>query len=257
MSDQKQIIACIGTSGIVVPGSKTSRPAKFQTGSRLHYYASLFNTLEINSTFRKIPKTATFEKWSADVPPDFRFTIKLLRDITHVKPFVFDAAKIDTFINAAGYLAERKGCLLAQFPASIKFDRQEEIARILHQVRKNDQGGQWKLAVEFRDESWYRGETMELLKTVDASMVLHDMPKSLHLTPDPNAAFTYFRFHGPKGDYRGDYSHEFLSIQSEKIRSLLDNGKEVYAYFNNTMGNAFDNAMTLKSMTQGGEGFEV
>src|SRR4051812_27205564 len=90
--------ARIGTSGIVVPGSKNARPEKFQNVSRLHYYASLFNTLEVNSTFKKIPKTVTFEKWSADVPADFRFTIKVWREITHVKPFHFDAGKIDTFM---------------------------------------------------------------------------------------------------------------------------------------------------------------
>src|SRR4051812_47189017 len=118
-------IARIGTSGIVVPGTKNSRPEKFQHVSRLHYYASLFNTLEVNSTFKKIPKTATFEKWAADVPADFHFTIKLWREITHLKQFHFDARKIDTFMNAANNIGVRKGCILAQFPASFKFYHKE------------------------------------------------------------------------------------------------------------------------------------
>jgi uncharacterized protein YecE (DUF72 family) len=257
MNSAKTEIARVGTSGVVIPGSKNSFPDKFRSASRLHYYSSLFNTVEINSTFKKIPKATTVEKWSVDVPVEFQFTIKIGREVTHAKPLTMDIRKISTFMDVANHIQKKKGCILAQFPASIKFHHKEEIERILQQVRQNDQDGQWHLAIEFRDESWYRTETMELLSTVQGSMVLHDMPKSLHLTPDLNAPFAYFRFHGPKGDYRGNYSNEFLSLQSEKINSLLYNGKKVYVYFNNTMGNAFENAMTLKSMIQKGVEFKV
>ncbi len=74
------------------------------------------------------------------------------------------------------------------------------------------------------------------------------MPKSKNLEFNEAVGFIYFRFHGPKGDYRGSYSIEFLEEQAEKIESLLHDGKDVYAYFNNTMGNAFENAMSLKAM---------
>ena len=89
MIKQSNGILRIGTSGIVVPGNKLSFPAAFQHKSRLNYYSSLFNTLEINSTFYKVPMQSTFEKWSLDVPEQFQFTIKLWREITHVKKRVF------------------------------------------------------------------------------------------------------------------------------------------------------------------------
>ena len=78
-------IVRIGTSNIVVPGNRQSFPPGFRDKSRLHYYASLFNTVELNSTFYKVPMASTFNKWSLDVPENFQFTIKLWRDITHVK----------------------------------------------------------------------------------------------------------------------------------------------------------------------------
>jgi uncharacterized protein YecE (DUF72 family) len=60
------------------------------------------------------------------------------------------------------------------------------------------------------------------------------------------AGFVYLRFHGPKGDYRESYSDQFLKSKAEEIRGWLSEGKDVYTYFNNTIGSAFDNAVTLK-----------
>ena len=68
---QQPGILRIGTSNIVVPGTKQTFPEAFRIKSRLHYYASLFNTLEVNSSFYKVPMASTFEKWSLDVPEIF------------------------------------------------------------------------------------------------------------------------------------------------------------------------------------------
>ena len=75
MNNQSKGILRIGTSGIVVPGSKPSFPDEFKNKSRLSYYASLFNTLEVNSSFKKPPMPSTLEKWRDDVSEDFQFTI--------------------------------------------------------------------------------------------------------------------------------------------------------------------------------------
>jgi uncharacterized protein YecE (DUF72 family) len=56
------------------------------------------------------------------------------------------------------------------------------------------------------------------------------------------------RFHGPKGDYRGSYEDGVLKGKAEEITQWADQGKDVYSYFNNTAGNAYENAFTLKSM---------
>lgn len=248
MINQSRGILRIGTSGIVVPGSKRSFPEEFQLKSRLNYYGSLFNTVEINSTFQKIPMLSTFEKWSLDVPEKFQFTVKLWKEITHVKQLNIDLENIDTFISGTNYIGNKKGCLLVQFPGSITAEYRDKVEQILLRLHKLDHKNQWPKAIEFRNITWYSSETYELLNKYNASLVLHDMPKSKNFVFNETAKFIYFRFHGPKGDYRGSYSDEFLQEQAEKIRSLLNDGKDVYAYFNNTMGNAFGNAMSLKSM---------
>lgn len=250
MIKQTKGIFRIGTSGIALPGGKNSFPVEFQNKSRLTYYSSLFNTIEVNSTFKKIPKHSTFEKWSLEVSEEFQFTIKLWKEVTHRKQLNIDLDKIDAFINSANYIGNKKGCLLIQFPGSITAEYAAKVDQVLERLQKADYNNQWRLAVEFRSNSWYSNETESLLQNYHASMVLHDMPKSKQMEPNEGAKFVYFRFHGPKGDYRGSYSSDFLEEQAQKIQTLLASDKDVYAYFNNTMGDEFENAMSLKAMVE-------
>ncbi len=74
-----------GTSGLVVPVPQALYPPEFKGKSRLNYYASLFNSIEINSTFYKMPKISTVSNWAESVPDEFRFTFKLSKAITHAK----------------------------------------------------------------------------------------------------------------------------------------------------------------------------
>jgi uncharacterized protein YecE (DUF72 family) len=240
----------IGTSGIVVPGTKQSFPSEFQLSSRLNYYSSLFNTVEVNSTFHKLPMASTFEKWSEDVGENFQLTIKLWKEITHIKKLQTDLDNIPLFLKAAERIGNKKGCLLIQFPGSITLNFYNEVEQILLKLQEVDSDNVWRKAVEFRSDTWYVGEGYELLNIINASLVLHDMPKSKMLQPLESNKFIYFRFHGPTGNYRGGYSIEFLKEQSDKIRVCLKQGKDVYAYFNNTMGSAFEDAMSLRSLVE-------
>jgi len=239
-----------GTSNIVVPGNKQSFPAAFQEKSRLNYYSSFFNSLEINSSFYKVPMPATFEKWSHDVPENFRFTVKLWKEITHVKELKTDLASIDLFLNAADRLGNKKACLLIQFPGKITVEYYRQVEMILDKIKESDKENKWKIAVEFRHASWYIAETFEMMDQFRASIVLHDIPKGRNSQVNKNAPFIFIRFHGPAGDYRGSYSKEVLKAYAVKIRSWLKEGKDVYAYFNNTIGNAFDNAKELQKLVK-------
>src|SRR4051812_27357074 len=79
-----------GTSNIVLPIPKKSFPPEFSDKSRLEYYAHLFTSIEVNSCFYKTPQASTVAKWAAMVPPDFKFTFKLSKAITHVKDLEFN-----------------------------------------------------------------------------------------------------------------------------------------------------------------------
>lgn len=234
----------IGISGIGLPFSKQHFPEEFKNKSRLYYYSTIFNSIEINSSFYKIPRPQTLLKWSDETTEGFCFTLKLFKEITHCKQLCYEEENIRQFLEAVSVVKE-KGCLLLQFPGKITFDYFSELEQILTSLAILDPGNTWRMALEFRHASWLSGETKELLKEYNATMVLQDHSKNREMNPEPGAGFYYFRFHGPKGDYRGSYDEAFLREKATNIRQLLSNGKDVYAYFNNTMGNAYENARML------------
>lgn len=247
MATQKGIVR-IGTSGIVVPGNKATFPAEYQTGSRLHYYSSLFNTLEINSSFYKIPLPSTFAKWTTEVGNNFNFTVKLWRGITHAKNLEYSLTDIDKFMQAANCLGNKAGCLLIQFPASITVKFINHVEAILKHVSKFNNEQQWQLAIEFRHASWYQEQTYKMLDQYNATQVIHDMPGSKTPTDYEPKHLAYFRFHGPTGKYTGSYSDEFIQQYAEQIKQWRAQGKDIYVYFNNTIGNALQNAQLLQQL---------
>ena len=239
-----------GTSGLVLTEpNKKSYPPEFQDKSRLTYYASQFNSIEINSSFYKIHRGQTYKNWSAMVPDDFQFTVKLWRGITHEKQWVYRREDLETFFTAIEFLGDKKGCLLIQFPATADF-QVKQFGILLRELYSLSRDGAWRIAVEFRNNRWYNKEVYELLDQHRASLVLHDMPLSAPLTVNKNVDFIYLRFHGEKGDYRGSYSENYLSEKAELIKKWLQAGKDVYAYFNNTIGDAVANLTVLKRMIE-------
>ena len=82
---------------------------EFQLKRRLNYNSSLFNSLEVNSTFYKVTIASTFEKWFGDVGNDFRFTIKLWKEITHSKELKFNEKDISLVLRRAASIGNKKG----------------------------------------------------------------------------------------------------------------------------------------------------
>jgi len=236
-----------GTSNVVLPvPNKSHFPPEYQERSRLCYYASLFNSVEINSSFYKIPMARTVDRWANDVPEHFRFTYKLWRGITHEKELVYNPADVHRFFTAINATGNKKGCVLIQFPASIRFSLFHKVRGLLDDIVATDGAGDWKLALEFRDKSWYNDKVYQLLEVYKAGVVVHDMPKSATPLIDMECDFVYLRFHGEKGDYRGSYEADFLHEYAGYVKDWLREKKTVFAYFNNTMGQAVGNAMMLR-----------
>lgn len=242
----------LGTSGIVLPGNKSTFPEQFRGQTRLHYYSHLFNSLEINSSFYKIPKLSTFAKWANEVTPDFKFSVKLWRGITHAKRLNFLSDDVHKFMSAVAGLGNKCGCLLIQFPASIKSDLLERVNQLLIDIKMRDGQNAWRVAVEFRDRSWYQEQVYKMLASHHAILVLHDMPTSasLDLIGNLNSRDIYFRFHGPTGKYNGSYSKQFIDEYGEAINELKQEGKNTYIYFNNTVGSALQDAQYLWGLSQ-------
>ena len=237
-----------GTSGLNLPVPRIQYPPGFREKSRLQYYASLCNSIEINSIFYKLPRPATVANWAAAVPDDFRFTCKVSKSITHVKDLHFATKDLRDFMDVANHAGEKKGCLLVQFPPSLKVDKLDRVQLLLEALGEATQHTTWKLAVEFRDPSWYEREVYEILEEYAAALVVQDIPRSATPLGDVKGNFIYLRFHGPEARYRGSYSDEVLQTYAGYMKGWLAEKKTVYAYFNNTVGAAFQNLQTLKGM---------
>ncbi len=234
-----------GTSGLVLPVPQSLYPQEFQGKSRLTYYASLFNSVEINSSFYKIPRVSTVSNWAESVPDSFQFTFKISKAITHAKGLDFNNESINNFMQTIANIGNNKGCLLVQFPPGLKIEKLEQFQNLLTGLTIANPNHIWQVAIEFRNQSWYHDEVYDLLKQYKVGIVIHDLPASATPIIESTASFRYLRFHGPGGRYRGSYSNDFLFKYAQHIKAWINEGKTVYFYFNNTMGDAVKNLQTL------------
>lgn len=239
-----------GTSGLVLPVPQSLYPPEFAGKSRLTYYASLFNSIEINSSFYKTPKVSTVIKWAESVPDNFKFTFKLSKTITHAKGLDFNAEDIEQFMQTIAHMGNKKGCLLIQFPPSLKVEKCNQLQQLLMKIKDVSEDNFWKIALEFRNPSWYHKEVYDLLNQNNVSLVIHDLPAVATPLTVSTGNLKYLRFHGPGGKYRGNYPDEFLYQYGQYIKHWINEGKEVYFYFNNTMGDAVKNLQTLNGFLQ-------
>ncbi len=237
-----------GISGLALPTPKALYPPEFQDKSRLEYYASLFNSLEVNSSFYKLPLVSTIKKWTDLVPENFKFTFKLSKTITHIKGLEFNEDDIGPFMKAIAPAVHKQGSILIQFPPSLTVDKLDKLQALLSTLDFYN-ADNWKFAVEFRNPSWYESEVYEILEEYNVGMVFLDIPSSASLQVSrATSDIVYIRLHGPEPRYRGSYSEEQLTDIAEKIRFWAKKDKTIYCYFNNTMGSAVSNLQTLISL---------
>lgn len=236
----------LGLSGIVLPYPKYQFPEEAQKSSRLTLYSTFFNSIEVNDSFYKIPQRKTVERWARSVPDGFRFTFKLHQDFTHAKMLSQEPGRTREFIETISSVGTKAACILVQFPPGFKSGSIDYVENLFTELTSELTENQWRIAVEFRDSGWYNDDTLDLLKTFNASLVLQDIPKSASPFISTSDDFVYVRFHGPTGNYRGTYNESFLHEYAEHIQAWIEEGKVVYVYFNNTAGSAFDNGQTLK-----------
>jgi uncharacterized protein YecE (DUF72 family) len=240
-----------GISGLQLPVPKIKFPEKYQDKSRLVYYSTFFNSIEINSTFYRLPLKSTLKRWITEVPDDFRFTLKLWKEITHNKGLEFKPSDVERFFDIASYTEYKKGCILIQFPPSNGKENIMQLELLLQCIQKYNNSQNWNTAIEFRNKSWYDEKVYKLLKKYKAGVVVQDIPKSSTPMIGHHSDFVYLRFHGPTGNYRESYSESFLAEYASYVKEWMGEGKTVYAYFNNTMGDAFHNAVSITDFVGG------
>ncbi|UFH52329.1 DUF72 domain-containing protein [Spirosoma sp. KNUC1025] len=209
---------------------------------RLGYYVQRFQTVELNSSFYRWPKQATFASWRRRLPDGFQLTVKAPRGLTHAKKLYAPDVWIERIKTCWHELGEKRAILLVQLSPNHAYDY-DRLAYFLDQIPY------WvHVAVEFRHPSWNNDATFNLLEQHQAAYCIMSgahLPCILRAT----APFVYVRMHGPDTDhlYGGSYSDTDLRWWADRIREWAAQGKDVFMYFNNDGGgNAVRNAETLR-----------
>lgn len=212
----------------------------------LEYYCTFFNTVELNVTFYRLPLVSTFEKWYAETPPDFAFSVKGSRFITHIKRLANPEEPLARFFERAVHLKEKLRVVLWQFSPGFKIDldRLSIFLKLLGEYPVRN-------TLEFRNESWMTKETIALCRDRKVGLCMADWPEFLDDLP-VTSDFVYMRRHGEGGGYATRYSKTALSKDAVRLKYYARTGKDVFIYFNNDFhGYAPGNARELLEMLKG------
>ena len=194
----------------------------------LHRYAARFPTVEINSTFYRLPRRSAAAGWAEQTPDGFRFAVKVSRYLTHIRRLTGVAEGLELLLDRIRPLVEtgKLGPLLWQLPATFTRD-DDRLAAALAALPRD-----LRHCIEFRHPSWFVPEVMHLLREHDVALVVGDHPERPFQTAERTAPWTYVRFHYGHRGRRGNYSDRELSMWAQRIGSWSRSG-DVYAYFNN------------------------
>jgi uncharacterized protein YecE (DUF72 family) len=213
----------------------------------LEYYARHFDTVEVNTTFYRLPNRDAVARWVEQTPPDFLFTVKSSRYLTHIKRLTDMDRGVQRLWERLQPLVDspKMGPVLWQLPATFKRDDD----RLAHALQKLPPGHH---AFEFRDPSWFVEETLDLLREHDVALTIGDRPETdAFQTHDITADFTLIRFHYGHRGRRGNYSESELGEWARRIAGWSASGTAVFAYFNNDWeGFAPRNAARLQQLVQ-------
>jgi uncharacterized protein YecE (DUF72 family) len=196
-------------------------------------YARLFDTVEINNTFYRLPPTATVEQWAAQAPPRFVYALKLGAFGSHRMKLRDAASWLPNHLDRAVRLGAALGPTLVQLPPRWRrnAERLDEFLSVAPTTMR------W--AVELRDPTWLHDEVFAVLERHGAALCVHDLLE--HHPWIRTTDWTYVRFHGPNAreeKYVGRYGGRRLWRPAECLADWVAQGVDVFAYFNNDYGGA-------------------
>ncbi|SHH21792.1 DUF72 domain-containing protein [Thermosipho atlanticus] len=230
----------IGTSGWSYDHwQKIFYPEGLERSKWLNFYSVQFNTVEINSTFYRLPFESIVKSWYKKTPENFVFSLKGPRIITHKQRLKDVNEYFRKFIDRIKLLNEKLKVILWQLPPSLKEDK-VLLSEFIDILPKNI-----KHTLELRHPSWFNDNIFSLLQKNNIAFCISDSSryKSMWLK---TANFVYIRFHGPKKLYASEYGEKLLK---NFVTKILEFNCETYVYFNNDFnGFALKDAKLLKNI---------
>jgi uncharacterized protein YecE (DUF72 family) len=196
----------LGTSSWTAVGWETAfYPPNTKKADFLPFYASRFNSVEIDSTFYRIPTAKTVQQWRERTPEGFVFAAKIPQSITHEKVLVGADDDLKAFLDVMGLLGPKLGPLLIQLPYfnKEKFNGLESFLRVLEPFLSSlPKDHQW--AVEIRNKNWLGERFFSVLRNYGVAFTLIDQawmprPSEVLQRGDPiTAGFAYVRWLGDR-----------------------------------------------------------
>ncbi|HEY1831072.1 MAG TPA: DUF72 domain-containing protein [Acidimicrobiales bacterium] len=192
----------------------------------LHFYADRFDTVEINSSFYRLPSIKTVAQWNEATPEGFRFSLKVSRYVTHVKKLHQVRDDLSTLLQRVDSLGPKLGPLLLQLPPTFRKDL-DALGDTLSGLRG------LPVACEPRHPSWFDDDVAELLAHHNAALCLADNGGRPTGPLWRTADWGYIRFHRGRSQPTPCYGRRPLSTWADRCARLWHPGETVYAYFNN------------------------
>ncbi|MCW3984396.1 MAG: DUF72 domain-containing protein [Candidatus Bathyarchaeota archaeon] len=205
-------------------------PAKTASKDYLSYYANQFNTVEVDSTFYRIPTQQTIQNWAAQTPEDFLFALKFPQLITHIKMLKNCQPETETFLNRVAFLEQKIGPLLLQFPPTFTAQHFADLADYIQKLPKNH-----RYVVEVRNKSWLTPEFYSLLRENGVALAWADNAIMAEVR-EVTGAFLYIRWEGTRQTVNGTLGKleidktADLTLWAEKLKPFLSK-TEVFGYF--------------------------
>jgi uncharacterized protein YecE (DUF72 family) len=242
----------IGTAGWTVPKQHLGLFSAGPEGTRVSHlerYASRFRCVEINSSFHRPHRRATWERWAATTPDEFRFAVKAPKAVTHTAKLVNTGGFLLEFFDAVQGLGEKLGPVLVQLPPKLAFD--EGVAQEFFTTLRELHTG--PVALEPRHTSWFTAAVERLLRSFAITRVAADPPKGSELAARPGGwpDLSYWRLHGAPRTYYSDYAEDWLQSFIARLQALNAPSRhaETWVIFDNTtLGHAIANASRVEDV---------
>jgi uncharacterized protein YecE (DUF72 family) len=231
----------IGTSGWIYDHwSGVFYPQDCPKSRWLGFYAKHYGTVELNSSFYRLPKPQTFENWREKTPHCFLWAVKANRYITHIKRLKDPEEPLERLFSSVEMLREKLGPILIQLPPTLSFD-EKAFGNFCQKLKAKH-----LYALEVRHPSWADERAVKILRDNNIAFCISDTAGRYPYIEEDTATFFYIRLHGSRRLYASEYTEKELQTYAQKIR---DWSKDTYLYFDNDYkGYAIKNAKRLKEI---------
>ena len=230
----------VGSAGWGIPRQHAA--AFPMHGSHLERYGAVLNAAEINSSFHRRHQPATYERWAASVPQDFRFAVKVPKAITHERRLRDVGDLVDDFLSDVTGLGSKLGPVLVQLPPTLIFD--DNASTFLRALRGRLEEG---VVCEPRHPSWFTPEVNSLLEEFRIARVAAD-PARVPGAGEPGGwrGLSYYRLHGSPRIYYSAYEPDALAAIADHLASDAKAGSGAWCILDNTAGSAaIGDALTM------------